>query len=196
MSKQRPTGSDRRQTIVEGGLAILREDGLAGFTQPRVAARLGLRQSHITYYFPTRAALLAAVLTLAVEQQVATAERVVGASETLEAALDGAARAILFHPNTRVLVALCQASDEAPEIRAIFNTLAAGVTQSLAQLLKQLGFPASRARVDLLHGLVVGLSILALATGREDSRERTMAVLTEALKLFSIPEAPTGAEPA
>ncbi|MHC5540598.1 TetR family transcriptional regulator, partial [Singulisphaera rosea] len=53
--------TDRRQEIIEAGLATLRERGYSGFTQPRVATRAGLRQSHLTYYYPTRADLLAAV---------------------------------------------------------------------------------------------------------------------------------------
>ena len=41
---------DRRQSILDAALAVLREYGYAGFTQPRVAARTGMRQSHLTYY--------------------------------------------------------------------------------------------------------------------------------------------------
>ena len=52
---------DRRHDIVEAGLAVLREHGYTGFTQPRIAARVGLRQSHLTYYYPTRLDLLEAV---------------------------------------------------------------------------------------------------------------------------------------
>lgn len=55
------TTQDRRRAIFAAGLAILREEGLAGFTQPRVAARAGLRQGNLTYYFPTRTDLLVAI---------------------------------------------------------------------------------------------------------------------------------------
>ena len=44
---------DKRQHIVECALAQLREEGFAAFTQSKVAARAGLRQSHLTYYYPT-----------------------------------------------------------------------------------------------------------------------------------------------
>ena len=44
--------------------------GSSGFKQPRVAAEAGLRQSHLTYYFPTRADLLAGVARAAVERQL------------------------------------------------------------------------------------------------------------------------------
>ncbi len=185
--------SDRKQSIVESGLSILREEGLSGFTQPRVAAKAGLRQSHLTYYFPTRSVLLAAVLDLAVEQQIAVAEAVAKASSTREQALAGATRAVLYHENTRVLVAFCQAADQDEALRRLFNKLAAGVVRSLADLMGRIGFPVTAARVDLFHGLVVGLSILVLANGRDDSRERTAAVLTEAMTLLSAPERAEGA---
>lgn len=185
--------STRKQAIVEAGLAILRAEGLHAFTQPRVAAAAGLRQSHLTYYFPTRAALLAAVLELAVEQQVAVAEQAVSASATREHALAIATRAVLFHQNTRVLVALCQATDQDPTLRELFNKLSAGVVRALAALMNRLGFPVTAARVDLLHSVIVGLSVLALATGRDDAGGRTTAVLSNTLALLSVPETTQGA---
>ena len=64
---------DRRTQIIDAGLALLGEEGLSGLTQPKIAARTGLRQSHLTYYYPTRADLLAAVARAAVERQAASA---------------------------------------------------------------------------------------------------------------------------
>ena len=60
---------DRRKHIIDAGLGLLREEGLPGLTQPRIATRTGLRQSHLTYYYPTRAALVAAVARAAVDTQ-------------------------------------------------------------------------------------------------------------------------------
>ena len=62
---------DRREVIIEAGLKALREHGYAGFTQPRVAAFAGLRQSHLTYYHPTRLDLLGAIGRAAVDRQLA-----------------------------------------------------------------------------------------------------------------------------
>jgi AcrR family transcriptional regulator len=71
---------DRRQDIIEAGLATLREHGYAGFTQPRVATRAGLRQSRLTYYYPTRVDLLAAVGRAAIDGQLAAADAVLDGS--------------------------------------------------------------------------------------------------------------------
>ena len=52
---------DIRETLIEAALKLLREQGFAALSQPRIAAEAGVRQSHLTYYFPARADLLLAV---------------------------------------------------------------------------------------------------------------------------------------
>jgi AcrR family transcriptional regulator len=51
-----------RQRILDVALRIARKKGIKTLTQPRVAKEAGVRQSHLTYYFPRKADLLAAVL--------------------------------------------------------------------------------------------------------------------------------------
>src|SRR5919108_2994679 len=47
-----------RERILEAALRLLAEGGAHELTQPRVARAAGVRQSHLTYYFPTRGELL------------------------------------------------------------------------------------------------------------------------------------------
>jgi len=49
---------DVRERLLEAALKLLAESGAHELTQPRVAKAEGVRQSHLTYYFPTRADLL------------------------------------------------------------------------------------------------------------------------------------------
>lgn len=56
-----------RERILGAALTILREEGIAELTQVQVSRRAGVRQSHLTYYFPKRADLLEAVGTRFVE---------------------------------------------------------------------------------------------------------------------------------
>ena len=111
---------------MEAGLATLREHGYAAFTQPRVAARAGLRQSHITYYHPTRLDLLAAVGRAAVDRQLAAVDATLGALSSREEAAQAIANLVTRHENTRVLMALAQAGDEEPRLREHFRELADG----------------------------------------------------------------------
>ena len=176
---------DRREKILEAGLAILREQGLAGLTQPRVAAKTGLRQSHLTYYYPTRADLLAAVTRAAIEAQLAGARSLAKGISSAEQAAAKMATVVARHENTRVLAALNQAADQEPTVRALFNELHNGFITELGALLEKLKLSPTEARIDLLHGLFVGLSIIDLATGRKNGRARAKAALSLAFDLLS-----------
>ncbi|QGM99036.1 TetR/AcrR family transcriptional regulator [Methylocystis parvus] len=51
-----------RDRILEAALQIVEEQGIKALTQPRAAAAAGVRQSHLTYYFPRKADLFVALL--------------------------------------------------------------------------------------------------------------------------------------
>jgi AcrR family transcriptional regulator len=176
---------DRRKKILEAGLAILREQGLAGLTQPRVAAKTGLRQSHLTYYYPTRADLLTAVTRAAIEAQLVGAQSLTKGISSAQQAAGRMAAVATLHENTRVLAALNQAADQEPAVRALFNELLDGFIAALGTLLQKLKLPSTEARIDLLHGLFVGLSIIDLATGRKRGKARAKAALSLAFDLLS-----------
>jgi AcrR family transcriptional regulator len=155
---------DRRGVIVQGALDLIREGGLASFTQPRVARRLGLRQSHITYYFPTRSDLLLAVAEEAVRQRVAALAGVVAADG--RPAKVAALAAVLAAPEqTRVLIALTQSADQEPGVRRSMGELAAGVAPIGASVLQASGAEVSDASVGVLQALSTGIAVLALGRG-------------------------------
>ena len=176
---------DRRKKILDAGLTILREQGLAGLTQPRVAAKTGLRQSHLTYYYPTRTDLLTAVTRAAIEAQIAGARSLTKGIESAEQAAAKMATVAARRENTRVLAALNQAADQEPTVRALFNELLDGFIAELGTLLEKLKLTPTEARIDLLHALFVGLSIIDLATRRKNGRARAKAALTLAFDLLS-----------
>jgi AcrR family transcriptional regulator len=177
--------ADHRDKLIEAGLGILREEGLAGFSQARIASRVGLRQGHLTYYFPTRTDLLAAVGRKAIENQLAGLARMTASTSSRKAAVTAAVAATKNHQNTRVLVALNQAADQEPELRALFNELTDGFVTQLGGLLEALGIGPTEDRVDLIHALFVGLSVIDLATSRERGQERNQAALNTAFKLLA-----------
>jgi AcrR family transcriptional regulator len=177
---------DRRQDIIEAGLATLRQHGYVGFTQPRVAAGAGLRQSHLTYYHPTRLDLLEAVGRAAVERQLVAVDKTLASQATIAAAAHAIADVIARHENTRVLMALAQASDEEPRLRALFRELADGIVARLMDFLGRVGKPADiEVFARLLHALSVGLAVVDLATGRPDGKQRATRVLEVALTLVA-----------
>ncbi len=175
---------DLRQRIVESGLATLREYGYTGFTQPRVAARAELRQSHLTYYYPTRLDLLAAVGRAAVDRQLAALDATLGGLSSPTAAADAIAELISRHDNTRVLMALAQAGDGEPRMRELFRELADGIVARVGRTMLGHHDPVStEVPARLLHALTVGLAVVELATGRQDGKQRAAGVLQAAMRL-------------
>jgi AcrR family transcriptional regulator len=176
--------SGRKQDIVDAGLAILREEGLAGLTQPRVAVRAGVRQGHMTYYFPTRIDLLKAVASAAIEAQSNAAKSVLrGISTTTEAA-DKIASVVVRHENSRLLAALNQSADQEPAVRELFHKLLETFVSEIGDSLKRLHMKPSANQIDLVHALFVGLSVIDLATARPNGKKRAKAVLKLTFQLL------------
>jgi AcrR family transcriptional regulator len=168
---------DRREVILKAAIATLREHGFSGFTQPRVAKRADVRQSHLTYYFPTRLALLEGVARLAVDGQLAALQSIVDPPSSVPAVIKNITAMIGRHENTRVLMALAQAADEEPSLRSLFRELADGIVLRLRQMLQNLRFDATEEQVNLIHSLSVGLAVVDLATQRPHSKRRVEAIL-------------------
>jgi AcrR family transcriptional regulator len=179
------TPQDRRGAILEAGLAVLREEGLAGFTQPNVAAKAGLRQGNLTYYFATRADLLAAVARAAIDLQLGAAKALLGSAKSLNDATTAMGAVVVRHANTRVFVALNQAADQEPALQALFSELLDGFVEAITDFLKRMNLRPTQSHVDLLHAVFVGLSVIDLATGRKNGSARALAVLKTFFKLLS-----------
>jgi len=171
---------DRRQDIINASMAVLRESGYSGFTQPRVSAKVGLRQSHLTYYFPTRVDLLAGVARVAIDRQLAAVDGVLGASSVGEAA-EAIAHVAVRHENTRVIMALVQAADQEPALRELFRELADGIILRAGKLLKNLNIEPTDEHCYQLHSMSVGMAVVDLATARKDGEQRAARTLETAL---------------
>jgi len=175
---------DRRQDIIKAGLVVLREHGLSGFTQPRVAAEAGVRQSHLTYYFPTRVDLLTGVAQAAIERQLAAVDAIVDASSP-QAAAKVISNVAVRHENTRVIMALAQAADQEPTLRELFRELADGIILRVGKLLENLNITPTDEHCYLLHALSVGLAVIDLATARKDGERRAERTLGSALTVLT-----------
>lgn len=139
-----------RERILSAALDVLRTSGLRAFTQTEVAERAGVRQSHLTYYFPTRQLLL----------EAATA-RIVG----------GIAQGV------RHAVALADAPDHAPLLTRLAEAVAdvEHMRMFLAVAIEGDCDPAVRTLiVDATHQLETAL---ADALGGDDARGRARVVL-------------------
>ncbi|WP_208948296.1 TetR/AcrR family transcriptional regulator [Segnochrobactrum spirostomi] len=176
---------DLRAKILGEAIAILREHGLAGLTQPRVAKAAGVTQSHLTYYFPTRADLLAAVLERAAAgQRAGIGAALAAAPNGPEALADALGDALSRPENTRVLVSLVLAADADPAFRTLYRSLAGGVRGEVGEALAALGVTADPATVTMVHALGTGLAVLGLALGPEEAGAIAARALTDLFRLL------------
>jgi len=166
--------------ILETALDLLRREGATALTQPRIAKAAGLRQSHITYYFPTRSDLIAAVAASVAERLTrgfATALAAKGSGSLA----DRVAR-IAAPEQTRLLLSFVLAADREKPIRALFRRLTQDIRAKIAGGLAGQGVAAGPEDVALFHALSVGLAVLDLARGEPASRRETRAVTALALR--------------
>ena len=181
--------TDRRQHILDTALSVLREQGLGGFTQPRIAHRSGLRQSHLTYYYPTRLDLLAATAEAATDALLAELAGTLD-GRSLQSVAASIARLALRPDNTRVMMALAESADTEPSIKAIFRRLASGIAQRSATVLAVGRSDLNPDHLLILHGLAVGLAVVNLATGdRNGEGQEHAARLLEIVLRQLFPEA-------
>lgn len=177
--------NERRTQIVMAGIDVLREHGYAGFTQPKVAKLAGVRQSHLTYYFPTRADLVQAVARVAVDRQLSAVDALLNIRST-KAAAGLIASVTVRKENTRVIMALAQASDEEPALHDLFHELADGIVLRVGKMFGNLGIKPTDEHCYLLHALSVGMAVINLATGREDGEYRSNRTLERLFKLMKL----------
>jgi AcrR family transcriptional regulator len=178
--------ADIRERLLAAAVALVREQGLPKLTQPRVAKAAGVSQSHLTYYFPTRADLVHAVLERAAQRQRAGVEATLAAAdEGVEALVRELAQTLARAENTRVLVSFVLAADSDPAARALFGGLVGGMRATIALMLEKVGIAPSPQAVTLLHALGTGLAILELALGGSASQPDTAATLRRLFELLA-----------
>jgi AcrR family transcriptional regulator len=75
VASRRERGKDRQELIVRAAAQMIAERGLAQVRVADVAERAGISTGHVTYYFPTKSALLMAAIRDSEEQLIAEVER-------------------------------------------------------------------------------------------------------------------------
>jgi AcrR family transcriptional regulator len=194
---------DVRARILESALTLLGESGVTELTQPKVSRGAGVSQSHLTYYFPTRADLLLAVARHAVEQVMNRLHEAVarGATGRGEHSAGGSAErgagvlvaALTDKRNIRVMLGLVAASDVDRKIKASLRQLVKDVRAVLGQELRAMGARVDDEAIATLHATAVGLAVLNLARDNEESRRDVETVIRNSLgRLVGAPVSPKG----
>jgi len=169
---------DVRERLLEAALRLLAESGAHELTQPKVARAAGVRQSHLTYYFPTRADLLQEVARYSIERlagQLAHA-RVHSPSQVATGIAAGSSDKRIV----RVMLGLVTAADRDPAIKRQLRRFIGELRQIMAPALAAGGLDADPENVAFFHSVVIGCAVLQLARDNAEARAEARSVLKKA----------------
>ena len=164
-----------RERILQAALALLAESGAHELTQPRVARAAGVRQSHLTYYFPTRAVLMQAVARYSIEQlagQLAHAREHSPSQVARGIAAGSSDKRIV-----RVMLGLVTAADRDPAIKRQLRRFIGELREIMAPALAGGGLQSDAASVAFFHCTVIGCAVLQLARDNAEARAEARTVL-------------------
>jgi AcrR family transcriptional regulator len=169
-----------RERILEAALRLLAERGAHELTQPRVAKAAGVRQSHLTYYFPTRGELLQEVARYSIDKLAGQ----LGGAKAASLA-DGIAAGSADKRRSRVLLGLVGAADQDPAIKRRMRKFIAELRARIAPLLEAGGLRSDPGSVAFFHSVIVGCAVLQLARDNAQARAEAKLVLKKAASFIS-----------
>ncbi len=118
--------SNLREEILDAAVRILRESGVKMLAQSRVARAAGIPQGHLTYYFPRRSDLLAAVARRTVEQAAKELQGFLESDGWRGAGADLRRKALAIvaflvkdRERTRLLIGLLVEAEDDPALREV-----------------------------------------------------------------------------
>ncbi len=172
-------GQRRRQEIVDGAAAILREQGPAGVSHRAVAQRVGCSLSATTYYFSGLDDLLSEAGRVNISRWATRAERVAEAAEAapvptdIDAVLDVILSATL--PSDEEMLGhylQLVAAGASPPVRRAYRTGRDRLNAAVNRVLQRLRVAC---KAELVIAVVDGASVSALSEGldvRATARDR------------------------
>jgi AcrR family transcriptional regulator len=165
--------------ILNAALELLAEGG--ELTQTRVARAAGVRQSHLTYYFPTIVDLLQAVARHSFDklaEELGAAEAKKRPATLADAIAHGAAD----KRRVRVMLGLVMASDRDPALKPRMRAFVRELRARVAPMLQAGGLEIESEDVAFLHTVVVGAAVLQLARDNAEARREAREVLQRAVE--------------
>lgn len=168
-----------RTRILDAALGLLAEG--ADLTQPRVAKAAGIRQSHLTYYYPTITDLLQAVVRHSFESLGKELGRA-GARRRAASLADAVAAAAADKRRVRLMLALVLAADRDASLKPRMRAFVREIRGRIAPLLE-----VRDEDLAFLHTVVVGAAVLQLARDNSEARREARRVIEKAIKCVARP---------
>ena len=181
-----------KESILEAGIALLECKGIAALTQPQVAAAAGVKQSHLTYYFPTRTDLLLAIAERWVTQAMEALSARVGEKPEFSTLAETLAETMIGGEPARAIIGLIVAADAEPRIRDTLRHLDAVIRAHFKCILDRAGLPASDDDALLLHATAVGLAVMHQSRLEAESAAEFGVAINALLRYLSVPKRSVG----
>jgi AcrR family transcriptional regulator len=172
---------DVRSRIVQAALEVLAEGG--ELTQPRVSRAAGVRQSHLTYYFPTVTDLLQAVARHSFERLAG--ELAAAGRRRPPSVAAGMARASADKRRVRMMLGLVTAAERDPSLKPRMRAFVKELRGRIAPMLAAAGLEVGEEDMAFIHTVVVGAAVLQLARDNAEARREARTVLERAVKCVS-----------
>jgi len=169
---------DVRSRIMQAALELLAQGG--ELTQPRVSRAAGVRQSHLTYYFPTVTDLLQAVARHSFEH-LATELGVAGGRRPASVA-QGMVKATADKRRVRMMLGLVTAADRDASLKPRMRAFVKELRGRIAPLLAAAGLKVNEQDMAFIHTMAVGAAVLQLARDDASARREARQVLERAVK--------------
>lgn len=163
---------DVRRNILDAALALVEQQGLRSLTQPRVARKAGVRQSHLTYYFPRKLDLTLALLQDFLDRASETVSQLAqDGREPLDVAIH---ELVTDRARMRFFLGLIDQALDEPQIMEILRAHMRELPVMAARAFgRDPADPAIEALVDQLRGL--GLRALVFPGAAKRFRPRAAA---------------------
>lgn len=174
---------DVRTRILNAALGLLAKGGAQELTQPRICKAAGVRQSHLTYYFPTIHDLVLAVVLHTLESIAVDVEKRHPAQRP-SSFIDAVAGISSDKRRVRMMLGLVTAADRQPRLKPRMRELIKALRRGLAPVLKAAGVEGTPEQVAFMHSVVVGQAVLQLARDDDGARREARRVFERAVEFL------------
>ncbi len=173
-----------REKILSAANEIVLTSGSSALTQLAVAKHAGVRQSHLTYYFPTRNDLLRASAQFGVEAMFCATPDISAADKL---SIEELRQWLLPEKSDRqwfrLMTGLAAASEEDESIRRWMREFDVRILEKMKAGFARVGAPISQEHANFLHATLIGALHLDRVDPTDESFERVRSAVATALEV-------------
>jgi AcrR family transcriptional regulator len=174
---------DARTKILDAALGLLAKGGAQELTQPRICKAAGVRQSHLTYYFPTIHDLLKGVAKHTLEAMVAELGKADPAQRPASLT-DAAIATSADKRRMRTVLALVTMTDRDAKLKPRMREFIREIRRGLVAMLRAGGLEGTPDQAAFLHSVVVGQGMLQLFRDNEEARDEARRIIAMAVEFL------------